>query len=387
MISTDTHTPVLTRRRQLSVSAGPQEGTYNVQPRQVATRPPRNINEEDLETQHKCFERPLEVPTDSSYLVQRIKLAEICRHITDAIPLGFSGADSARYDDILALDAEFEIFLDNLPPFFKMTPTSNDEFRVVYAQRPSTLIQKYVVNMIAQTRRCRLHQPYLIRGFTNSAYALSRDVCLQSARAVISIKHELDAQRATAASLLALSGAHHHMFFSTMALVMDLCFNKTKDDDATEKARKTEVMDALRILESAEDRSPVARRFLQSLMAVMRKHKVRLIDPAVSLMSCPGNTMSGGRTVPIHVQNPIPDAIITTSGMDDGRTYSEATYTNQKRFDSQNYDDIYDSTLLTDIQHQPSDFDEIWQSYIEHGPKFEVPEWDELFTDLQMQMT
>lgn len=354
--------------RQLSVSGGPTEGTYFVQPQHIATKLPRNIEEEDLETQDSDFERPLSVPTASSYLIQRVKLAEICRSISDTIPLGSSGADSARYEDIMMLDSRFAQFLDDLPPFFQFNPSANEFYKPLYAQRPSTRVQKYTVNMICQTRRCRLHQPYLVRGFTNPAYAHSRNVCLESARRVIAVKHEIDEQQSGATGLLALSGVHHHLFFACVAFVMDICFNKGNRDAAEEARRKAEVMDALRILEEAKDRSNVAKRFLESLMDVMWKHKVRLFDNAPTVPS------SGSFAEPLR-------AAATYS--DPAAMPLSSSSTNMLPPQPRMFEDNFNAMQL---QPPEADFDEIWQSYIQHGEKLEVPDWNELFSDLQMQM-
>ncbi|ETN38726.1 uncharacterized protein HMPREF1541_06764 [Cyphellophora europaea CBS 101466] len=328
----------------LGVSGGPQEGTYSVQPRQVATNLPRHIEEADLEAEDASFERPLSEPTASSYLIQRIRLGQICRKIIDATPLGMLGAESINYDDIVALDQEFETFQRELPLFFQDHIEAHQQCRDLYNRRPTVLVQKYIVNMIYQNRRCRLHQPYLVRGFTNSAYAHSRDVCLRSARAVIAIQHQVVKEQLVSASLLALSGVHHHMFFAAVALVMDLCFNRTNGREEEEAARRLEVMDACRILEDANDRSPVAKRFLDSLMDVMKKHKIKLFDapPPPAEAAAPESA-----PVPPTLPTEMPD---------------------------------FDPCATAQTE-----FEEIWQSYIDHGSTMDVPDWAELFDDLQTQ--
>lgn len=352
-------------------------GTYSIQPRHIATRLPRHIEEEDLEIQDANFERPLTTPTASSYLIQRIKLAEVARHIIDTIPLGASGADSVRYEDIIALDGRFAAFLRELPPFFQFDPTNDARFHSLYTERPSILVQKYTTNMICQTRRCRLHQPFLVRGFTSPAYAHSRNVCLESARKVIAIKHQLDRQKSMATSLLAMSGIHHHMFFACVALVMDLCFNMNGNGDrhtnSLEAAQRlAEVKDALSVLEDAKDRSPVAKKFLDSLMDVMRKHKVRLIDgPAAESQQRSTTPFAAFGALANGVAHGVPQAASVPNGLPSN---------------SQIFEDNFDAMQIQHNQHDQSDFDEIWQSYIEHGPNFDAPDWDELFLDLQMQL-
>lgn len=328
---------------QAGVTGGPQEGTYSIQPRHTATSLPRNIEDEDLQTQGPTFERPLSVPTASSYLVQRIRLAEICRKIIDAMPLGLWGGNPIRYEDVVALDLEFEKFARELPPFFEDSPQARHRYRELYERRPAILVQKYTINIIFQNRRCRLHQPFLVRGFADPAYARSRDVCLQAARAVMAISVQLNEEKAIAASILSMSGVHHHMFFAAVALVMDLCFNKTDDDAEQEAARRAEVMDACRRLEKAKRRSPVAKRFLDSLMDVMRKHKIRLFDGAVA-----EEAVASDYFAPEALPSIVPE--------------------------------------FEPMDTSQSDFEEIWQAYIENGPNLDVPDWTELYDDLQSQL-
>lgn len=56
---------------------------------------------------------------------------------------------------------------------------------------------------------------------------------------------------------------------------MDLCFNHEEGPgkEEREKARKEEVWRACRILEEARERSMPARKFLESLMDVLRRHR------------------------------------------------------------------------------------------------------------------
>lgn len=92
---------------------GPQEGIYTIQPRHMRVNKPRNIHDGDLEREGPSFERPLSEPTPMSYFIQRIKLAEICRDVTDVMPLG-SFAEGTSYQSIVALDAKFQAYFNEL---------------------------------------------------------------------------------------------------------------------------------------------------------------------------------------------------------------------------------------------------------------------------------
>ena len=127
-----------------------------------------------------------------SYLIQRIKLATIVRDFVDAMPLSPASPDLIPYNDFVALDQKFVRFHDDLPFFFQMDEQSARRSKEIYTQMPFIELQKYVVCMTSETRRCTLHQPYLVRGFTNPKYAYSRDVCLSSARKVLDVRRQLE---------------------------------------------------------------------------------------------------------------------------------------------------------------------------------------------------
>ena len=66
----------------------------------------------------------------------------------------------------------------------------------------------------------------------------------------------------------------HHVFWAISVLVMKLCYNK---NEGYENERRVEVMDACRMLKDGKDRSIMAKKFLQSLMDILRKNDIRLL--------------------------------------------------------------------------------------------------------------
>ncbi len=343
--------------RLVALSGGPQEGVYNMQPRHMQVNLPRNISDSDLTNPNTPidFEAPLSVPTSTSYLIQRIKLATICRKIVDAMPMSPSRPDMIPYEEFIVLDMEFEKLLEELPPFFQ---TEDKEGAQPYIQAVESAedieasqiaAQRFMIRMTTHTRRCKFHQPFLVRGFTDAKYRYSRYVCLKSARLVIGIQQELDNEGIVATGLLGLGGLNHHLFFAAIALVMDLCFNREEGQgkEERERERKAEVWRACRILEEAKERSMPARRFLESLMNVLRKHCVKLVDSGETGISS-----------------------AASSGADTMVDCSQGVATGQAPHGGQ-------------AEPVPSsDFDEIWQTYIDNAPSLDVENWENLFSDL-----
>lgn len=153
---------------------------------------PRNINDYHLHNYPPDFSLPSSEPTSMSYLIQRIKLATIVRDFVDAMPLSPASPDLIPYNDFVALDQRFVQFHNDLPFFFQMDEQNARRSKEIYARMPFIELQKYIVCMTSETRRCTLHQPYLVRGFTNTKYSYSRDLCLSSARKVLDVKRQLE---------------------------------------------------------------------------------------------------------------------------------------------------------------------------------------------------
>lgn len=343
---------------------GPQEGTYFAHPRQTRVNVPLNIDDEDLSRGNFEASKPLNELTSMSYFRQRIRLADICRRIADAMPISISAPELYNYQDIVSLDAEFGAFLQELPVFFQVDEASRRQSRDLIRQHPHLTMQRYVINLNMHIRRCKLHQPFLIRGALDPAYQYSRDACLSSARRALEIKRLLDQEDVPIlASHQRSSAVSHQIFLATTVLVMDLCFNK---DEVQEEERKTEVWEACRMLEAIKEHSSTAAKFLDSMTDVLRKYKVHLTNPE------PSNTHNGEDQTLSAATTVVPP----TSGSD-GAT--------QQMFDDA--PTTWDQTLQKDPSLTiDSDFEQVLQSYIELGPSLDMPNWDSLFSDLDSKM-
>jgi hypothetical protein len=256
---------------------GSQEGTYLVQSRQMCVKMPRNINDEDLHQQKEDFQRPRSEPTSMFYFLCRIQLAEICRTIIDNLPPFSSGPENTNYEDIISLDGKIESFLQELPIFFRFDEDSRRKSQDVFCQFPQIVMQRYIININTHFPRCKLNQPFLIRGSLEPRFSYSRDDCLRSARTVIEINRQLAKETIPfIPDHGRLCGFIHQVFVAAIILVMDLCFNKIPGQ---EEARRAEVTDACKMLEDVKQQSPIAGKFLESLMDILRKYKIRLLPP------------------------------------------------------------------------------------------------------------
>lgn len=372
---------------------------------------PQNIDAEDLIRTDSPMDRPLSEPTTMSYSIQRIKLANLCREAIDLIPISVFDASKLDYKQVVALDQRFLVFLEEIPIFLRSDEQSIQQSEHVVARYPQMRVQRQALSMLTHTRRCKLHQPFLIRGLVDSLYSYSRIASLKSARAVLELKRRIETSDMTNLPhnryRLSSSYVIYHTFMATVVLVMDLCFkkkfsvdhgksNSVDDDDDETRVTKAEVMEACRSLHRDQSTAGLGTAYLASLMDVLRKYRVKLRPPNTECIENnatiqPRNTTdvshrmqsnlprlpSGGFSDSIqnptrvmsHLNPPIPHSQqpVTAST----NTYNPSPSAPQTA----------GLTVMAESQSWLADFD-IWNSYIELGPDLEIPQWDNLLLDL-----
>lgn len=321
--------------RILALTGGPQEGTYFANPKHMKVELPRNVVPEDLHNEDPKFDRPPSEATPMSYFLQRLRLAKLCRQIVDRLPVGIIDPKEVEYKDIVAADRDFKNLLADLPFFFRLDEASRQLSQEIDRKLPCIPLQRYMLSMQINARRCKLHQRFL-------RYAYSRDMCLQSARTVIEVMKLLQKEQSPFTSRYQrFYGIIHGVFIATFVLVMDICVNKIPSE---EEQRKAEVMDACSVLEEAKSQSPTAGKILESLMNILHKNKLVTVDidtPDSSKVVSGGNSSSprhGGHSSGGHKEQ--------------------------------------------DMNKEPDFFDEIWSNYIDYGSFFDVLSWNTLFADL-----
>lgn len=233
---------------------------------------PRNVTDEELESMPDDFDRPLEHPSIMAFYLLRIRLGHICREITD---LRWSAeADEVAVEDVQALDAKFNDLFKDIPLFLRLDRAS----KLCYAHldQPGSYIrlQRYTINLAVHAKRCKFHLPFLLRASFDPAYKFCREACLRSARTVIQIREELMLEEGSLwFANASLCGILHLLFYATVVLVMDLCVNRGEE---CESARTEEIRHACRRLDEAKRQSSAAGIFLDSLLTILRKHRIKI---------------------------------------------------------------------------------------------------------------
>ena len=267
-------------------------GVYQCHLRQMMVKKPLNINDEELSDGMSRIEQPLSQPTAMSYSLQRIRLAEISRNIVDRTPV-LAHASGPSLQVVMDIDTELQLLLNDIPPFFSMSKADLSEiYHLDTSEAAKIAHHGYIFHSCVHAQRCKLHFPYFSRGFGDPAFACSRDLCLQSARLVIRTQSRLESSGLCIATRFKFLGLLLGVFMASIVLLMDLCHNKSSPQ---QEERRGEIAGAFQTLEEARHESETAAKFLESLMHVLRKHKVcppqhtgaQPLQPGIGFMQLP----------------------------------------------------------------------------------------------------
>ncbi|KAJ5514343.1 hypothetical protein N7463_003895 [Penicillium fimorum] len=233
------------------------------------TNKPCNANDEDIVDGMVGVGKPLTHPTSMSYCLQRIRLGEFCREITDcAAPFGMSDPGSPDYEHTKQIDAKICEFAQSIPSFLSLAYNSDELPETDPRKSPGIIIQRYILNFLLHAQRCRLHLPYLSRASNDSAYDYSRKACLEAARMVIRTERQLSLEMIPFVSArLKLSGLLHCVCMAIIVLLIDLCGSGNPQEKDL-----TEIYGAFSILEAAREESPLAERLLETFKTALHRH-------------------------------------------------------------------------------------------------------------------
>ncbi|KAK2612841.1 hypothetical protein QQS21_001121 [Conoideocrella luteorostrata] len=275
----------------------PQEGTYTIHQNHMAVRKPRNIDDEEIIDGRELIDHPPEHPTCVSYFLQRIRLAEVCHGLLDRSPFILLSPETLDYRQVMEVDAKFKQFISEMPSFFSLDDTGLNSLSMNDPRRtPNITVQRYTLNLLLHRQLCKLHLPYLARGTVETPFVYSRDMCLKSARIIISVEHQLRKENLAYVSLRQrMNLVLRSVFIATIVLVLDACLGGDGDDAAS----GGDVADAWTILEEARHQSPVASKLLELSVQVLKKHRGNhpALDAVKSHVS--GRTVAKGGSPPM----------------------------------------------------------------------------------------
>lgn len=303
---------------------------------------PRNCWNKHLGSESGKFDLPLSEITSMSYYLQRVRVAEICREIVDCLPEPSLRLFDMPYDEVLRLDGKFQTFFSELPAFLQPQHAESQWVADMEMKHPQIPLQRIYINAQAHSRRCKLHQPFLIRQSVDSRYATSRAACLDSAFTVVRLRKMMKSGKMAYTSKRQEVGIMvHFMHLSIVVLVMDLCINR---DKVTESAQRQQVLDAFSFLEEGTDISPLPGKFLRTLTSFLQKYEVSLSGPD-----------------PLHRE----------------QTSNTSVAVKDHRYGQEPGDGC--------LRSAESDFEEFWNSAFNDAAFLDTPQWDLMFSHLDSQ--
>lgn len=278
-------------------------------PSQMMTNKPANVNDEDVVDGMAAIGRPADQPTSMSYCLQRIRLGEFCREITDSAPFGISDPGTPAYEITKQIDRKICEFANSLPSFFSLSHDSQHLPKCDDWVSTGIITQRYILNFLLNTQRCRLHLPYLSHASKDSAYEYSQKACLEAARMVIRTEQQLSQEMIPfVIARLKFSGMLHCVCVAIIVLLIEYCGRNSHQQE--KEGSRAEIFEAFKILEDAKQQSPFAGRLLESFKTVLRKHSASASTAGEQLaQSGHVNTES---SVPQRTLNPTCTALTTS---------------------------------------------------------------------------
>lgn len=161
--------------------------TYTIHPSQVYIAQPANLNDEELggisnnRTPHSVEDKQ----TEMSYHIAKIPFAILTRQSIDL----FGGAN-IRFDDVIKLERSIHDAIEKLPESMNLKlvdgklehePDLGNKFEV------QTLWQRIFLKIGNQYRILRIYRPFVIRGYSELAYAYATETALKNATALLDL--------------------------------------------------------------------------------------------------------------------------------------------------------------------------------------------------------
>ncbi|KAL2807814.1 hypothetical protein BJX63DRAFT_411083 [Aspergillus granulosus] len=339
----------------LGFLSGPQEWTYLISTKFMCTDMPLDLPDHAIGNPDA---QPGHAPSDMTYFIERLRLAEVCRSIVDTIgPEQVSGKD-IEYAKILDLDRQLREAQSGIADIFRLDSTSRRRFSSLYLEKPTLAWQRCILQQAYYSRLCRLHRPFFIRGARDAKYSYSHVVGMASARKVLEINRIMDEEEPKFPPSTAVVWAiMHHVFMAAVMMLLDVCYNP---DDILGERRKEEVLDTCRRLSKAQQSSSLVKEGIDAMMGVLRKQYKGPKPITETSALAMGSEILGTQTQSAYIMPQVAQQLVQPS------------------------DAVPFTPLGNPVDQDGRDLEDIWSDLIDHGANFEFSgeDWTGLFSDL-----
>lgn len=359
----------------LSVMGGPLYKSYTINPLHMNVRYPRNINDGDLqnltpwpkESPREWPDTTRDPPTTYTYSILRLRVAEICYKIVDALqPIAYTrlaqdgdGVEQLPYDEILRISKLFDDVLASFPASYRL------DAPISPGAPPDVDLQRQVLLLYFHARRARIFRPFLRssaiasgRGLGTGprgslrhidlSYGHFADTCRDSARTVLRIACSLVSREMPTAHTTDSFPQHHtqrprmvhrcglilmHLFMACVILATDPTLSPNNPDPTSDVAdRRKELSEGCYVLKMAGKRSSLASGLMESLTVVLNRHKLRVFCNKGHPENKPqsASTPIPGQGTGTQAEYPLPLQGLTQEGLPDSRASGPQEQQNQR---------------------------------------------------------
>ncbi|KAH8901375.1 hypothetical protein GQ53DRAFT_835202 [Thozetella sp. PMI_491] len=362
-------------------ASGLSEGIYSCHPRQMITKKPLNVNDEEIIDGMSRDERPLSQPTTMSYTLQRIRLAEIARSIVDRSPLAMAYTSSLSHDAAMDIDTELQTLINDVPVFYSMSESALVEaYALTPTQAEKTVFQGKMVYFLLYSQRCRLHLPYFARSSENATYAPSREICTKHASYILHSELWQEDPNKGTVTTLNLTELLIGVFMACIVLLMDVTLNPLSPQYLQQRE---EVCKAFKIIEEAKNGSEASAKFVNSLVHVLRKNN---LNPPRSIPSHLEPPMEGSGVGTVSQGSPQKETLLGGLEGSGYEQYSEVVSTGSYLGQ---FEPFRDADLTMASEGSPIDVEDDLSSYwagftrsFEQGTDTSNFDWDSIFLEL-----
>ncbi|RBR08449.1 uncharacterized protein FIESC28_10249 [Fusarium coffeatum] len=173
-------------------SGSSQEGVYTIMPKFMNIKKPDHADDITSGGMNLLYRPPAYTITETAFLLQRIRLAEICREIIDALPSMTEDIIEQDYNLIYTLSEKLQNYSHSLPDYLKLNPSEEARTREIWRQRPYIHWQRISLHLGLHARICRLNRPYQIESYAHKEFFYSRVTSLASAHKVLELRRMMD---------------------------------------------------------------------------------------------------------------------------------------------------------------------------------------------------
>lgn len=124
-------------------------------------------------------------PTGMAFYFAGVRLAHVRRGMVDALPINTTKLLQLPYETVVNIDNKFNDFLSSLPFLLRSDTVSRERSRTLETVYPMIDIMRYCIMTAVHSRRCRLHQKFVVRVPSDQTCMYSMKVCMDSARMII----------------------------------------------------------------------------------------------------------------------------------------------------------------------------------------------------------